>query len=85
SGGLELSGAGLAFSAAAPARREGWIVLRCVNHRATSVDGAWRVGRGIAEAVRARLDEIPLDALTVTENVVRFTAASLEIVTILVR
>src|SRR5450759_2831101 len=31
SGGLELSGAGLAFSAAAPARREGWIVLRCVN------------------------------------------------------
>ena len=85
SGGLELSGAGLAFSAAAPARREGWIVLRCVNHRATSVEGAWRVGRGIAEAVRARLDETPLEALTVMENVVRFTAAAGEIVTILVR
>lgn len=85
SSGLELRGAGLAFSAAAPARREGWIVLRCVNQRGTSVEGAWRVGRGIAEAVRARLDETPLEALTVMENAVRFTAAAREIVTILVR
>jgi mannosylglycerate hydrolase len=85
SGGLELHGAGLAFSAAAPARGEGWIVLRCVNQRTSSVEGSWRVGRGIAEAVRARLDETPLETLSVAENVVRFTAASLEIVTILVR
>jgi alpha-mannosidase len=85
SGGLELHGAGLAFSAATPARREGWIVLRCVNQRASSVEGSWRVSRGIAEAVRARLDETPLDALTVMENVIRFTAAGREIVTILVR
>lgn len=84
-GGLVLSGEGLAFSAAAPARRQGWMVLRCVNQRATSVEGAWRVGRDIVEAVRARLDETPLEALTVIQNVVPFIAASQEIVTILVR
>ncbi|MEP7000923.1 MAG: glycoside hydrolase family 38 C-terminal domain-containing protein [bacterium] len=84
-GGLALSGAGLAFSAAMPARRDGWIALRCVNHRASSVEGAWHVGRRIAEAVRARLDETPLEALTVAENVVRFTAEPLAIITILVR
>ena len=83
--GLELSGAGLAFSAAVPAQREGWVVLRCVNQRATSVDGTWRAGRGIAEAVRARLDETPGESILVTENGVRFTAAAHEIVTVLVR
>ena len=83
--GLELIGAGLAFSAAAPARRDGWVVLRCVNLRDTAVEGSWRVGRGIGEAVRARLDETPLGALDVARNVVRFHAAAREIVTILVR
>ncbi|MEO8621134.1 MAG: glycoside hydrolase family 38 C-terminal domain-containing protein [bacterium] len=83
--GLALSGAGLMFSAAMPARRDGWIVLRCVNHRATSVHGAWHVGREITEAVRARLDETPLEALTVAANVVRFTAEPFAIFTILVR
>ena len=85
SGGLELRGTGLAFSAAAPARREGWIALRCVNQRATSVRGVWYVGRAITEAVRARLDETPLDALAVSGNDVAFAAAPHEIVTILVR
>jgi hypothetical protein len=84
-GGLTLSGAGLVFSAAMPARRDGWIVLRCVNQRETSVDGSWRVGRDISEAVRARLDETALEAFDVVDNVVRFSAAPREIVTILVR
>ena len=84
-GGLELRGAGLAFSAAAPARRTGWIVLRCVNHGTTRVDGVWRVGRDVTEAVRARLDESPLGALAVSGRDVGFAAAPREIVTILVR
>ena len=83
--GLELIGDGLSFSAAMPARRDGWIVVRCVNLRDAAVEGSWRVGRGIGEAVRARLDETPVGALDVVRNVVRFHAAPREIVTILVR
>ena len=84
--GLELHGEGLVFSAAMPARRaQGWITLRCVNPRASSVEGSWRLGRGVAEAVRARLDETPGETLGVVGNVVHFCAAPREIVTILVR
>jgi hypothetical protein len=83
--GVELHGPGLTFSAAAPAQREGWSVLRCVNQRGTSVQGEWRIARGVSEARRARLDETPLDALVVQDGVVRFSAAPKEIVTILIR
>jgi mannosylglycerate hydrolase len=85
SGGLELHGAGLTFSAAAPAQREGWYVLRCVNQRDESVSGEWRLARELSEAHRARLDETPLDSVDVISGVVHFTAAPREIVTILVR
>jgi alpha-mannosidase len=84
-GGLELHGDGLAFSAAAPAQRDGWIVLRCVNQRDGVVAGEWRVSRGIEEALRARLDETPIGALVVHDGVIRFEAAPGEIVTILAR
>ena len=84
-GGLELHGAGLTFSAACPAQREGWSVLRCVNQRGSSVEGSWRMARVVTEARRARLDETLLDALPVQDGVIRFTAAPKEIVTILVR
>jgi alpha-mannosidase len=84
-GGLELEGDGLAFSAAAPAERSGWIVLRCVNRRDHAVRGRWRLGRALIEAVRARLDETPLDALAVEGAAVSFDAGPREIVTILVR
>jgi alpha-mannosidase len=84
-GGLELTGEGLAFSAAAPAQREGWIVLRCVNRRDTEVAGSWRLFRPIHEAVRARLDETAESSLPVDGEMVPFTAAPREIVTILVR
>ena len=84
-GGLELSGDGLAFSAAKPAQRAGWIVLRCVNRRDVAMRGTWRLGQPIAEAVRARLDETAEDALRVDGDSVSFEAAPMEIVTVLVR
>ena len=83
--GLELTGAGLSFSAAAPAGAGDWVALRCVNRRDVPVQGRWRVGRPISEAVRARLDETPEAPLAVRDGVVEFVAAPLEIVTILVR
>ena len=84
-GGLALDGAGLTFSAAMPAARDGWIVLRCVNQRATAVRGTWRLAAAVLEAARARLDETVLEPLQVVQDAVTFTAAPHEIVTVLVR
>jgi len=84
-GGLELSGDGLAFSAALPARAAGWVTLRCVNRRAERTQGEWRIGRPVTEAMRARLDETPEAPLPVRDGKVEFDAAPHEIVTILVR
>ena len=84
-GGLELLGDGLTFSAAAPAQREGWIVLRCVNQRDTPVRGRWTLNRPVREAVRSRLDETPLDSLVVDGHSVSFDAAPLDVVTLLLR
>jgi alpha-mannosidase len=83
--GLELLGEGLAFSSASPAQRSGWIALRCVNRRSERVHGAWRIGRPVSEAVRARLDETPLESLGVVDGAVEFDAEPCEIVTVLVR
>ena len=84
-GGLELHGDGLTFSAAAPAQREGWIVLRCVNQRDERVRGRWTLSRAVHEAVRSRLDETPLDSLDVDGHSVSFDAAPFEVVTVLLR
>ncbi len=85
-GGLELSGEGLAFSAAAPAQRAGWLVLRCVNRRAHLVSGSWRIARDVQEAWLARLDETPLEMLAIRdEGVILFSAAPFAIVTVLLR
>ena len=84
-GGLELHGAGLTFSAAAPAQREGWIVLRCVNQRDEHVRGRWTLNRPVREAVRSRLDETSLDSLEVDGHSVSFDAAPLDVVTVLLR
>ncbi len=83
--GLELQGEGLAFSAAAPAQREGWMMLRCVNRRDAPVQGRWTLARPIEEALRARLDETPLDGLILDGNACDFEAAPYEIVTVLLR
>ena len=82
--GLELEGDGLAFSAAAPAQRDGWVVLRCVNRRDEFIRGRWTLDRPIVEAVRARLDETPMEALPLAGHSVAFEAAPFEIVTVLV-
>jgi alpha-mannosidase len=85
-GGLELEGDGLAFSAAMPARRAGWITLRCVNRRPHAVPGRWRLGVVIAEATLARLDETPGEALRVHGgSTIEFTAPAMTIVTVLAR
>jgi hypothetical protein len=84
-GGLELAGDGLAFSAACPAREEGWVVLRCVNRRDVEVAGAWRTGRAVAEAALARLDETPLAPLVVGDRVIEFDAPPQALVTVLAR
>ena len=84
-GGLELRGAGLTFSSAAPAQRDGWFVLRCVNQRDTLANGEWRLTRDITEAKRARLDETPLAPLEVDGGAIKIAAAPREIVTILAR
>jgi hypothetical protein len=84
-GGLELLGEGLAFSAAYPARAHGWIVLRCVNRRDVAIAGSWRVGRALAEARLARLDETPISPLVVRERIVEFEAPPHAIVTVLAR
>jgi alpha-mannosidase len=84
-GGLELHGDGLTFSAALPAQRDGWSVLRCVNQREASTNGEWRIALDITEAHKSRLDETILEPLTVDNGVVRFIASPGEIVTILVR
>jgi hypothetical protein len=60
-------------------------MLRCVNRHDTTVFGCWRLGRPVLEAVRARLDETPLDALVVDGGAVAFDAAPHEIVTVLLR
>jgi alpha-mannosidase len=84
-GGLELSGEGLAFSSASPAQRAGWIVLRCVNRRRVAAHGRWRLGRTIAEAQLARMDETPSGPLVVDGDSVNFSAGAGEIVTVLLR
>ena len=60
-------------------------MLRCVNRRDAGASGEWRIARDVVEAHRARLDESLLGPLDVHQNLVRFTAAPREIVTILVR
>lgn len=84
--GLELTGRGLAFSAAKESEDGRWLVLRCFNLRTDDVDGAWRVpGLHLAEARASRLDETPLDRLDTDGDVVRFRAPARSVVTVLVR
>ncbi|HYV97320.1 MAG TPA: glycosyl hydrolase-related protein [Gemmatimonadaceae bacterium] len=85
SGGIELTGTGLAFSAAKGADAGGWMVLRCVNLLDQRTQGAWTLRATIREAVRSRLDEQPGEALAPDGSTIRFTAGPREVVTILAR
>ena len=62
--GVELVGAGLVFGAAKLADRTDAVVLRCVNVTARATRGAWRFPDRIARASLTRLDETPVEELT---------------------
>ncbi len=83
--GLELQGAGLAFSAAKESEDGEWLVLRCVNVLNRPVPGRWVVEGGLREARVSRLDETPGDALAVSGDAVEFYAPARGVVTVSVR
>lgn len=82
--GAALSGDGLALSAVKDSEDGEWLVLRCVNLLDREVQGRWQVP-GLAEAMRARLDETPLGSVAVRDGRVDFVAPPRGIVTILAR
>jgi len=82
--GAELSGSGLAFSAVRESEDGDWLVLRCVSLVDHPVRGAWQLA-GLGEAMRARLDETPLEPLAVHEGRIDFVAPARGAVTILAR
>ena len=83
--GVELEGRGLAFSCCRPAEVNGWTLVRCVNRTDEPARGQWRFGAALREAQLARMDETPLEALTVDGATVSFEAPAHAIVSILVR
>lgn len=83
--GLSLEGDGLTFSAAKRSEDGFWLVLRCVNQRATAVRAVWHLPRAATDVRVARLDETPGQALTGTGARIRFDAPPHGIVTLLVR
>jgi hypothetical protein len=82
--GIELLGEGLAFSTAKESEDGESLVLRCVNLLDREVEGAWRLGFPVQAARLARLDETPLDSLTVRGEEIRFRVGPRAAVTILV-
>jgi hypothetical protein len=83
--GLSLEGDGLVFSTAKRSDDGEWLLLRCVNQRATPVRGVWHLPRAATEVRLSRLDETPGLALTGTGARIRFEAPPHGIVTLLVR
>ena len=83
--GVELRGEGLALSALKDSEDGRWLVLRCVNLTDAPVRGEWRLGVPCEQACYARLDETPLEALIVRNDVVAFSAPARGVVTVLVR
>jgi len=83
--GVSLEGVGLSFTAAKETEDGASLLLRCVNLLDREVAGTWRVGRQIAEAHLARLDETPVSPLVPHGDRVAFVAPPRGIVTLLVR
>jgi len=82
--GIALVGDGLACSAIKDAAEGDRVVLRCVNLLERPVDGAWHLPWTPDGAWRARLDETPLQELTIDGPHVPFVAAPREVVTVVV-
>ena len=82
--GVALEGSGLAFSTLKESDDGRFIVARCVNVADEPVDGAWVFPRRVAAAHVGRLDETPLEALSVQGNRVEIRVAARGIHTILI-
>ena len=83
--GFQLTGTGLAFSAAKESEDGVWVVLRCVNLLDEDVNGEWCVPFDIVEARLARLDETLIAELEVIGRTVTFHAKPHAIITVLAR
>ncbi len=83
--GLTLEGDGLVFSAAKQSEDGGWLVLRCINQRATTTSGTWQLPRAVTEVRLSRLDETLGLPLEPTGDRIHFEAPPHGIVTILAR
>jgi alpha-mannosidase len=83
--GIELSGAGLAFSACKPSDDGGWTVLRCLNLTGETRDAEWIVGWPIEEARLSRFDERPVEPLPFEGSRVRCSVGPHAVTTILLR
>ena len=84
-GGLELEGRGLAFSAAKESEDGEWLVLRCVNVTDDTVAGRWSLPFVAREARLARLDETPVSELAISGRLLEFSVPPRAVVTHLVR
>lgn len=83
--GAALEGDGLACEAVKPSDDGDWIVLRCRNVTPVERRGAWTLGVPVSVAQRARLDETPIDELSVSDGRIEFTAPAHSVTTVLVR
>jgi hypothetical protein len=72
--GLELDGEGLAFSTCKPAEDGAGTIVRCVNLTGTVRGGRWLFGAPVGGAWLSRMDETPLQPLTVSGRTVSFEA-----------
>jgi hypothetical protein len=83
--GVELIGAGLAFSALKESEDGAWLVLRCLNLRDDDITGRWRLPFDAQEAHLARLDETLIQKLECADRNVEFRVPAHGVVTVLVR
>lgn len=84
-GGLELEGRGLAFSAVKESEDGEWLVLRCINLTDETVAGRWSLPFPPRESRLARLDETPLSEASISGRTLEFSANPRAAVTYLVR
>jgi len=80
--GPTLAGDGLVISAVKPAEEGRAIVLRCYNAGAVAVQGVWRLPWPVTSAERCRLDETPIEPLSVRDHRIAFEAPPRAVVTI---
>ena len=85
--GLEMGGEGVVFSALKPAESGDGVVVRCYNASGVRSTGWCRLSVPLASAHRVRADECDDEPVSLEDGgrVVRFSAASREIVTLRLR